>query len=205
MISECGSNHATNDDSSVLLQHGGPQCLVTKPPPMRTESGAHDEEHVAKLKTKITSLKHRNRALRQASENNTMNKSDVEEKSKHSSLLQFVKPGFRPRGHVWRHVIPTGPISANSITARLNATPNGTIVMLEGQQASSLDDVNQTDLFKRTITLPPSVNDQKLKAMYRKKFGGIIVVCAPRKGTKVCFCCQINYAKSFVISTLVFM
>ena len=100
-------------------------------------------------------------------------------------LFHFFKPGFGPRGYIWRHVIATGPIKAENIKARVSSSPSGMMVTVEGREESSVDGVIKIDSFQRTVMLPAAVDEQKLRVLYRRKFGGCIVVRAPRKGDKV--------------------
>ena len=100
-------------------------------------------------------------------------------------MFRFFKPGFGPRGYIWRHVIAIGPIKAEHIKARVNDSPGRMMVIVEGREESSVEGAKKIDSFQRTVMLPEAVDEQKLRVLYRPKFGGCIVVRAPRKGIKV--------------------
>ena len=101
----------------------------------------------------------------------------------------FFKCGFGPRGYFWKHVIHTGPIQGQNIRAHLETVADGYTVIVEGKQNDVVDGVpdgvHVRDSFKRTVVLPASVDEQKVRVIYRNRLGGCVVVRAPRRCEKI--------------------
>ena len=93
----------------------------------------------------------------------------------------FFRCGFGPRGRFWKHVIPMGFMKPSSIRSRVQHTSNGRHVIIEGFEESIIEGVKDEDMFRKSIELPSTVDEEKLQVRFKRAFGGAIVVFSERK------------------------